>query len=228
MHEENFLSSWLRDSTEDKAVEKEKVYREDKEEECQHGKRLVLNLTLVIWRRKWWSCRGMRVSGGVGVSVCVLASFLTGRDPFSHVKVVGDVVVSDSDCEFGEPQTLLCPESAARVWRWDVTQRCILKDRPSKAVPESVRRRPTPQSLSYKSSARCKAEHRHRSKAHLCEEVAMEVEDSSPPWTARERVVLDRMGKHHETTESIQVEVSDQHRSQKMRGMTEVAASSCC
>ena len=39
MHEDHSLSSWLRDSTEDKAEEIEKVNREAKEEECKHGKR---------------------------------------------------------------------------------------------------------------------------------------------------------------------------------------------
>ena len=37
----------------------------------------------------------------------------------------------------------------------------------------------------------------------------MEVDDYNPPWTARERVVLDEMEKHLEQGESIKVEVSE-------------------
>ena len=41
------------------------------------------------------------------------------------------------------------------------------------------------------------------------DEVAMEVEEYSPPWTARERVVLDNKEKYFETDESIHAEASE-------------------
>ena len=37
----------------------------------------------------------------------------------------------------------------------------------------------------------------------------MELEDFNPPWTARERVVLEKMEKYFEKSESIKVEVSE-------------------
>ena len=37
----------------------------------------------------------------------------------------------------------------------------------------------------------------------------MEVEDDNPPWTVRERVVLDKMERCLEKTKSIKVEVSE-------------------
>ena len=57
-----------------------------------------------------------------GVSVCVLASFLTGIDPSSHVKLVCDVLVSDSGCEIIKPQIFPSPESATPVCFWSVRQ----------------------------------------------------------------------------------------------------------
>ena len=39
MHEENFLSSWLREDVEGKTAEMEKVNKEAKEEKCNGGKR---------------------------------------------------------------------------------------------------------------------------------------------------------------------------------------------
>ena len=64
----------------------------------------------------------------------------------------------------------------------------------------------------------------------------MEVEDYNLPWTARERVVLDTIKKHLGKAEGIKVEVSEFRRyqisasclSQKIRGMKQAFASSCC
>ena len=39
MHEEHFLSSWLRKDVEGKREEREKMNKEAKEEECNSGKR---------------------------------------------------------------------------------------------------------------------------------------------------------------------------------------------
>ena len=53
------------------------------------------------------------------VSRCLSASVPVVTDPFSPVRVVCHVVVSDSDWDFGKPQTFfflsLSPENAKRM-----------------------------------------------------------------------------------------------------------------
>ena len=69
----------------------------------------------------------------------VLASFPAVTDPFSHVSVVCDVVVSDSDCDFVKPQTFVfSPANATRVWRWGCEARMQTELPLVNALPESV------------------------------------------------------------------------------------------
>ena len=111
MHEENFLSSWLREDV----AEVERLSEEDKQQESERGKRGVESEGERVQIKK--ECLD-RVSGEVfedfalsvwgeeegssKFSVCVLdVTFL-----YSNVNVDCGVVLSASECEFVEPQTL--------------------------------------------------------------------------------------------------------------------------
>ena len=84
------------------------------------------------------------------ISLCVLASLPVVTVPLSDVNVVCEVVFCDSDCEFVELQTSsLSGKREASVALGCETEMNL--EGPSvKAVLESVRRRPTPQSSQYR------------------------------------------------------------------------------
>ena len=112
---------------------------------------------------------------------------------------------------FLEPQTFTLSENV------ECETKMHTEGPPVKAVPESIRRRPTPQSTFYKAVPACMQSRvpppiagrpwqiRPTWPGSPKEPSAEEV----LPWTARERVDLDKMEKYVETTESIQVEVSE-------------------
>ena len=82
---------------------------------------------------------------------------------------------------------------------------------PVKAVPESVRRRPSPQSSPFRAVPEC-----FRSRAPPPPEGTLfqqtptwPVEDANTPWTARERTVIAEMVRYLEKSEQIQVDISE-------------------
>ena len=83
-----------------------------------------------------------------GVGGCLLAPVPTVTDPLSLVNVVCNEVVSDSDCDFVEPQTR---ENSTRVWRWS-------------RLGEDPRRKV---GLTKQSQNVCEADRRHYLKAQL-------------------------------------------------------------
>ena len=107
MHEENFLSSCLREDVEGKEEEERwKQEEEAKEEERKCGKRGVEEekregVEMVSERICFDSSEEESVGNSCGFSWCVLASPPVVPDvtvPFSSVNVMCETVSSDSDC----------------------------------------------------------------------------------------------------------------------------------
>ena len=109
MHEENFLGSWLRQDVEGKEEERKMVNKEIKEEESKRGTREVEGERerAETERNFWLGCpakfsrclvplRRWRVLGIPLVFRCVCACCAS--------VCACEVVLSDSDCEFVEPQ----------------------------------------------------------------------------------------------------------------------------
>ena len=107
MHEENFLSSWLREDVERQEEERKRLNEEAEREESNSGKREVEGAKFA---RNSPTSEVERVGDSFGFLVCVPAvppSVPVVTVPVSNVNVhvVCQVVFSGSDCEFVEPQT---------------------------------------------------------------------------------------------------------------------------
>ena len=169
MHEELFLSSWLRETVEGKAEEREKLNKGATERE---RKRVA-----VVCKRSWCevfsssmderACEKDLVGEVVDlsvneiehwceVSVCVLVSVFLVSDLFSLVNVVCDVDFSVSDCEI-EQQTFSLSSKrdvgvALECEQYKNTKagmeaapfQSVPKRTPVKAVPECLRNRAPP------------------------------------------------------------------------------------
>ena len=143
--------------------------------------------------------RGKREVGGEKGRGFAPASVPVVTGPFSPANVVCDVVVSDSDCEFVEPQRKR--EASAALERGTEMN---VEGPPFKTMPESVRNRPTPQRSPFKAGPECLRNRRPPPpegtplqqtaarwpgppKGPPVEVEEMEVEDANPPRNARER-----------------------------------------
>ena len=96
-----------------------------------------------------------RVGNSLSFSLCLFVvppSVLVVTFLRSNVNVVFQFLFSDSNCEFVEPQIF----SLSRTREASVARECEtdmnIEGPPVKAMPESVRRRPTPQSSHFKAA----------------------------------------------------------------------------
>ena len=155
MHEENFLGSWLREVVEGKEEEREKMNKEAREEEKkvgierwrEKGKGLGLaakESVRIVCLAKFSRFSGVGNTLDFSVCVPVVSPFVPVETLFpSNVNVVCDAVFSDSDCELVEPQTFSFSRTRMAL---ECETETHIEGPLVEAVPESVRRGPTPQS----------------------------------------------------------------------------------
>ena len=135
MREDSFLSSWLRKYVEERQAEMERRNEEAKQQESKRGKREVegegervkikrtcVNRMLCNCFEDFSSMAEWESDGdSLGFSVCVTAASSSVTvvpvalvSP-SSVSGFGETVLSDSDCQFVESQTLHSPKSVTRL-----------------------------------------------------------------------------------------------------------------
>ena len=177
MHEEHFLSSWLREDVEGKAEDMESASREAKEEESKSDKREVgkergrveVNTQRVPFGRSpSLSSRGecfevtsdLEVRSVGVVSECALARvFYLTASPDVDCDLPA-VLFSKNMLNLSVPQTLSFSEKRGAGGAFSLcTQfkraKMNIEGPPVKAVPESITRRHKPQSSNYKAVPEC-------------------------------------------------------------------------
>ena len=166
----HFLNSWLLDDVEDKAEERENINQETKEDESGSRKREVererervetssesicvdrldgLDVGRKVLEPFCSSSEVENVGISVNLSLCVLASppvVPVVTVPFSDVNLVCEAVFCDSDCEIVEPQTFSFSRKREASVALECETEMNIEGPPVRAVPESIRKRPTPHS----------------------------------------------------------------------------------